>query len=62
MFYPFNCFYDYYLYIKSEETPLSLASKEGHLPVCEFLVKAGADKDHADKVRLLRIQHVLEYI
>ena len=24
-------------------TPLSLASREGHLPVCEILVKAGAN-------------------
>ena len=31
-------------------TPLSWASREGHLPVCEFLVEAGANKEHADKV------------
>ena len=38
-------------------TPLLLACENGHLPVCEFLVKAGADKEQADKwVRILRIQ------
>ncbi len=31
-------------------TPLSLASINGHLPVCDFLVEAGADKEHADLV------------
>jgi hypothetical protein len=37
-------------------TPLSLASDKGHLPVCEFLVRAGAKVDHAaNEVRIMTI-------
>ncbi len=31
-------------------TPLSLAAYGGYLPVCEFLIGIGANKDFADKV------------
>ena len=30
-------------------TPLSYASSYCHLPVCEFLFKTGADKEHASQ-------------
>ena len=36
-------------------TPLSYASDNGHLPVCEFLVGAGAKVDHAEKVRIMTL-------
>ncbi len=34
-------------------TPLAFAAKNGHLPVCELLIGAGADRDHTSKVRIL---------
>jgi hypothetical protein len=40
--------------IQSGYTLLSLASDEGHLPVCEFLVRAGAKVDHAEQVRIMK--------
>ncbi len=30
--------------------PLSLAAKGGHLPVCDLLVKAGANKESVNEV------------
>jgi hypothetical protein len=36
-------------------TPLSFASDKGHLPVCEFLVRAGAEIGHEDKVQKIYI-------
>ena len=39
-----------FIYIPSQAryTPLSLAAMNGHLPICEFLVDSGANKEYAD--------------
>ena len=43
------------LHIQDGKTPLLVASICGHLSVCEFLVRSGADKEHADRVRMFTI-------
>ena len=43
------CIYEI-IYVQSGNTPLSLASEKGRPDVCEFLIEAGANKEHANEV------------